>query len=116
MPARTRLGNILAESFVCNMGAGTMESPSFGLIFNTSLLGSFDAKPTCGDKDLSLPELISKCPKQLDGSVAGGRLVLTNLKAPNQNAANGAATNEPAAMKIVPIDDASLSIARAAAL
>ncbi|PBB26369.1 hypothetical protein FJV83_21275 [Mesorhizobium sp. WSM4307] len=113
IPARTRLGNILAESFVCNMGAGVMGSPPFGLMFNTSLLGSFEAKPTtCTDDNLSFPELAAKCPKLLDGSVAGGRLVLTNLKAPNQ----GAAANEPAVMKVVPIDDVNLSIARAAAL
>ncbi|WP_246682474.1 patatin-like phospholipase family protein [Mesorhizobium sp. B3-2-1] len=112
MPARTRLGSILAESFVCNMGTGVMGSPYFGLMLNASLLGSFEAMPSCDDKNLSLSELVSSCPKLRDGGVAGGRLVLTNLKAPT----HGAAANEPAAMQIIPIDDVNLSIARAAAL
>ncbi|MGX5802627.1 patatin-like phospholipase family protein [Bradyrhizobium sp. Arg314] len=110
MPARSRLGNILAESFVCKMGAAAMGAPHFGLMLNTSLLGSFDAK-SCNATNLPLPELISKCGSVLDGGVAGGRLVLTNLLAPKQGGADPSSV-----MKIVPLDDENISIARAAAL
>lgn len=105
--ARSRLGNILAESFVCSMGVGRMKDPSFGLILNTSMLGAFDAekKTACERTDLSLPERAARCGADLDGSVAGGRLVLTNVLFPQSKG-----------MKIQVLDDAEMSIARAAAL
>ena len=107
--ARSRLGDILAESFVCKMGAGKMKDPSFGIMLNTAMVGALDAVGTsCGDAGLSLPERAANCSGEADGSVAGGRLVLTNLKFPSSNPSQG--------MKIRSIDDADMSIARAAAL
>lgn len=111
MPARTRLGGILAESFVCNMGAGVMGDPSFGIMLNTSLLGSFEPTSPTKAASFSLPDFASKYPDKRKGDVAGGRLVLTNLKAPYV-----ATAPDETVMKIVSVDDERLSIARAAAL
>ncbi|MER9631010.1 hypothetical protein [Mesorhizobium sp. M0296] len=114
LPARSRFGNILAEAFVCKMGAGKMSDPSFGLMLNTAMLGSFDAgSRSCDGKELSLAEHASKCRDALDGSSAGGRLVLTNLPVPPQPAPVG---NSDPVLQIVTLNDASMSIARAAAL
>jgi len=113
IPARSRLGAILAESFVCHMGAGTMEAPSFGLMLNTAIVGSFsDDSPSCqADRSLSLPERATRCRQFLDAAQAGGRLVLTNLAAPASLPDDGSLH-----MHLVTLDNADMSIARAAAL
>jgi hypothetical protein len=114
LPARSRFGNILAEAFVCKMGAGRMSDPSFGLMLNTALLGSFDTVTnSCNGDGLSLAEHATECRDHLDGSVAGGRLVLTNLPVPTQAA--DVKKSDPV-LQIVTLNDASMSIARAAAL
>lgn len=111
MPARSRLGSILAESFVCRMGAGVMADPSFGLILNTAMLGSFDAASgRCASGGLPLPEQARKCRAEGNAAGAGGRVVLTNLRKPEAGPSAGEG------MEIVTLNDASLSIARAAAL
>ncbi|MDK1376489.1 hypothetical protein QN222_18570 [Sinorhizobium sp. 6-70] len=111
MPARSRLGSILAESFVCRMGAGVMADPSFGLILNTAMLGSFDAASgRCANGGLPLPEQARKCRAEGNAAGAGGRVVLTNLRKPEASPSAGEG------MEIVTLNDASLSIARAAAL
>lgn len=113
MPARSRLGQVLAESFVCIMGAGSMGDASFGLMLNTSILGSFpDPRHPCKDADgYSLPEKATRCRNLLDASGAGGRLVLTNLLAPAQPPDNGSRR-----MELVTLNSSDISIARAAAL
>lgn len=116
MPARSRVGNILAESFVCKMGAGVMAEPSFGLLLNTSMLGFFDTNDACAKgKGLALPEGAAACRNALNGTTAGGRLVLTNLAAAAPDDVAVPDSNV-AAMQIKQINDGSVSIARAAAL
>jgi hypothetical protein len=117
--ARSRLGAILAESFVCEMGAATMEAPSFGLMLNTAIVGSFsddgpssNNSPFCKvDPKLSLPEKATRCRQFLDAAQAGGRLVLTNLAAPKPPPDDGSLH-----MQLVTLDNADISIGRAAAL
>ncbi len=113
MPARSRLGAILAESFVCHMGAATMEEPSFGLMLNTAIVGSFpDPRRPCKEGvGLSLARGATACRDFLDAAGAGGRLVLTNLAAPVSVVSDGSLR-----MQIVTLDNADISIARAAAL
>lgn len=113
IPARSRLGAILAESFACEMGAGTMEAPSFGVMLNTAIVGSFsNDSPSCQtDRNLSLPERATRCRQFLDAAQAGGRLVLTNLAAPASPPDDGSLH-----MQLVTLDNADISIARAAAL
>jgi len=113
MPARSRLGNILAESFVCTLGVGTMKDPSFGVMLNTAIVGSFpDARHPCTRADgLSLPEQATRCRDILDAGSAGGRLVLTNL-APLKPLPDDGSRH----MDIVTLNQADISIARAAAL
>ena len=116
MPARSRLGNILAEAFVCKMGSGTMSDPSFGIMLNTSILGTFpDAAHPCKDADgLSLPEQATRCRDTLAAASAenaGGRLVLTNLTPPKRLPEDGSRH-----MDIITLDQSDISIARAAAL
>ncbi|MGO7047581.1 patatin-like phospholipase family protein [Rhizobium johnstonii] len=113
IPARSRLGAILAESFVCHMGTGTMEAPSFGLMLNTAIVGSFsnNGQPCQANHNLSLPERATRCRQFLDAGQAGGRLVLTNLAAPASPPDDGSLH-----MQLVTLDNADISIARAAAL
>jgi len=104
--ARSRLGSVLAEAFVCEMGPATMETPSFGILLNTSIVGMFDSKKTrCNvDTGLSLAEKATQCRDYLDGAEAGRRLVLTNLTVPKDSA------------QIIVINNPDVSVARAAAL
>lgn len=116
MPARSRFGNILAEAFVCKMGSGTMGDPSFGIMLNTSILGTFpDSAHPCKDADgLSLPEQATRCRDTLAAASAenaGGRLVLTNLTPPKRLPDDGSRH-----MDIITLDQSDISIARAAAL
>jgi len=116
MPARSRFGNILAEAFVCKMGSGTMGDPSFGIMLNTSILGTFPdaAHPCDGTDDLSLPEQATRCRDTLAAASAenaGGRLVLTNLEPPRPLPEDGSRH-----MDIITLDQSDISIARAAAL
>jgi len=112
-PARTRLGSILAEAFVCEMGGATMKEPSFGIMLNTAIVGSFpDPNHPCdGGKELSLAERATHCRDFLDGAKAGGRLVLTNLTVPTLPP-----DDKMPNMQIVTINDPDVSVARAAAL
>jgi hypothetical protein len=112
LPARSRLGSILAESFVCELGSGLMKDPSFGLILNTAMLGSFDPAKCIRAADLPLADQAQKCRDQIRADVAGGRLVLSNLVKPSSDQSS----SETAQMKIVWLNDADISIARAAAL
>jgi hypothetical protein len=109
LPARTRLGNILAESFVCKMGAGGMGEAPFGLMLNTALLGEFDMSASdCGAGARTLAEHATRCRGGWDDAGAGGRLVLTNLATPLPEPEGG--------MRMVTLNDRGISIARAAAL
>ena len=112
-PARSKLGHILAESFVCRMGAGKMGDVSFGLMLNSSIVGSYpDPGNPCRRGDgYSLPEQASRCQGLLDGAGAGGRLVLTNIGSTQTMQAN----TSPG-MEIVTIDEPDVSVSRAAAL
>ncbi len=109
IPARTRLGNILAESFVCRMGAGRMGRTSFGILLNTSVLGEFAmASSACDAEARTLPERATRCRDTWDGRMAGGRLVFSNLARALPASKNG--------MNLVTLNDAGISTARAAAL
>ncbi|RDJ00819.1 hypothetical protein B5K05_33680 [Rhizobium phaseoli] len=111
--ARSRFGAILGESFVCNMGAGTMAAPTFGVILNTAIVGSFsDQNHVCNvDQSLSLAERATHCRQYLDAAQAGGRLVLTNLAALASAPDDGSLR-----MQLITLNNADISIARAAAL
>ncbi|WP_347267769.1 hypothetical protein [Paracoccus sp. (in: a-proteobacteria)] len=110
-PARSRSGNVLAESFVCTLGAASMDDLPFAAIFNTSLLGRFDtADAPCAAGKASLPARARACDGDLDGSVAGGRLALTNLPALGQGA------DGRDRRWLVTLNQPGISIARAAAL
>ncbi len=82
--AGTRLGKLLSESFERVFHGNNDALPprkktfgevdGFGLILNTSLAGHLQSE-TC----LQPEEYTAACRKLTDGSVAGGRLIFTNL-------------------------------------
>jgi hypothetical protein len=115
-PTRVRYGNLLAESFVCEMGNGSMGSVRFGLVLNTGVIGRFlPNEPS----DVPLHErarLAAGDPIRAS-DVAGGRLVLTNVPQPHaaqrQAAGQGTGTRD---LHFFSINDPQMSVARAAAL
>lgn len=111
-PARTRPGNLLAEDFACTFGHATFDDLPFGLILNTGLLGRFDTEDTpCEAKGATLAERARLCADKLDGTGAGGRLVLTNL--PRLDARGGA---DRSGIWLRTLNQPGISLARAAAL
>jgi hypothetical protein len=82
-----RLGMLLAESFqerwALPEGRTSLNRiQDFGLILNTALAGHFERPPKVG-ADLALDELEEKYPYLTKSTLAGGRLLLTNLIFPN---------------------------------
>lgn len=85
--AGTRLGNLLSESFGRVFYGNNAAMPTrkktfgevngFGLILNTSLAGHLKSE-TCLQPE-NFPEAAAACRKLTDGSIAGGRLIFTNL-------------------------------------
>lgn len=111
-PARTRFGTLLAENFVCRFGpqqAATLKDLDFGVLFNTSIIGTFDSKHSMCAGD-PLPKAAVRCSQETTKEDAGGRLVLTNLKPLTKP------PSDVQAMSLVSFNSAAISIGRAAAL
>lgn len=112
-PARTRPGNVLAEDFICTLGPATFENLPFGLILNTGLLGRFDTEDTsCAMGAGSLADRARRCASTLDGTGAGGRLVLTNLPALDAPSKEAARSD----IWLRTLNAPGIAVARAAAL
>lgn len=113
-PSRVRFGALLAESFVCTMGAGPMGDVRFGLILNTGMVGDYRAgAPTA----VSLAERARAAHGDPSRSAAsaGGRLMLTNVPDPSEVRRRSAGSGTDG-MRLVTINDPEMSVARAAAL
>jgi hypothetical protein len=82
-----RLGMLLSESFKERWSLPPerqtlLEVDDFGLLLNTSLAGHFE-RPPSASVDLALDALEEKYPYLTKSTLAGGRLLLTNLVIPS---------------------------------
>lgn len=127
----TRLGQLLAESFCrvfygdCPAYGGRKPGPGnlkrkgarlmgevqgIGLILNTGLAGRLDSN-LCDQKS-TFPETAAQCSGKTDGSIAGGRLIFTNLA----NVDAFPKTNTSLDLPYVVVNDPKVRLVTAAAL
>ncbi len=111
-PSRTRIGQLLAESFVCRFGPMPIEKAPYGLIFNTSLAGTLvPAGASAVDGETAAGSARRRSEAATDAA-AGGRLALTNL--PARTIATQ--PDKVRGMEFVALDVAGIDVGRAAAL
>ena len=127
----TRMGQLLAESFCrvfyldCPTYGGRRPSSGnsnrqgakflgevqgMGLILNTTLAGRLDGK-LCEEKS-SFPETAAECFERTDGSIAGGRLIFSNLA----NADAFPKTKTSLDLPYIVVNDSKIRLVTAAAL
>lgn len=109
-PSRTRIGQLLAESFVCRFGATPVEQAPYGLILNASLAGSLGSSSAIQGETMAGHAW--RLRKSATDEAAGGRLAVTNL--PARTIATQ--SDKVRGMEFVVLDGADIDVARAAAL
>ena len=115
VPTRVRFGNLLAQSFVCKMGPGSMESVRFGLILNTGLIGHFQPLETIGYRAHRAGAARRGRSRSGPPILSGGRLILTNVPQPHE-AESAIGSQGTRDLRFISINDPEMSVARAAAL